>query len=110
AAAGRAAIITDNPWWAEYPDAACVRVPNGAGETTAVFDALRRLAGDSDARSAMETAARAHFEGTATIAHMTDGYLDVIEAVTGQRPGGAGGRAAAGSGVRRRLLAQAGQT
>lgn len=118
AAAGRAAIITDNPWWAGYPDAACVRVGNGPGETTAVLDALRRLAADSDARNRMAAAARAHFEGTSTIAHMTDGYLDVIEAVTGRRPGsditgrrpgrGGGSRSAVGADVRRRLLAQAG--
>jgi glycosyltransferase involved in cell wall biosynthesis len=107
APAGRAAVITDNPWWAEYPDAACERVPNGPGEATAASDALRRLADDTEARTTMAAAARAHFKATSTIAHMTEGYLDVIEAVVGRRPQGGGARSMLGADVRRRLLSQA---
>ncbi len=109
AAAGRAAVITDNPWWAGYPDVACVRVGDGPDEAAAVLGGLRHLAADADARAAMAAAARAHFERKGTVAHMTDRYLDVIEAVTGRRPDRTGGGPDdLGPAVRRRLLTQAG--
>lgn len=107
AAAGRPAIITDSPWWAEYPADACVRVQNGPGEAAAVLDGLCRLAGDTNARAGMAAAARAHHQEAGTIAHMTERYFDVIEAVTGRRPGRPSGRAGSEPGVRRRLLLQA---
>lgn len=108
AAAGRAAVITDNPWWDDYPDEACIRVPNGPEEMPALLAALRRLADEPSARHALAGAARGHFSKSGTIAAMTNGYLDVIEAVTGRRPDGPGERSGVGQGLRRRLLVKAG--
>ena len=107
AAAGRPAVISDHPWWAEYPAGACVRVPNGPGEVPSLVAALGRLAADAGAREQMGAAARAHFEDAGTVAHMTKAYVDLIESVTGRRPDRPGERAGRGAGLRRRLLAQA---
>ena len=107
AAAGRPAIISEHPWWADYPGDTCVRVPNGTDEAPALLDGLQRLAADPDLRAGMALAARSYYEASATVAAMTDGYLDVIEAVSGRRPAGGAHRGASTAGVRARLLARA---
>jgi len=76
-AAGRPVIVSDHGWYAELPDNACIKVaPN---DSEAVYQAMRRLAGDATARREIGQRAAAYAQREHSLDTAARRYLDFIE-------------------------------
>jgi glycosyltransferase involved in cell wall biosynthesis len=82
-AAGKPVIISDVPYWASMPDDVCSRVTTGGAEVAQLTEQLDKFRVDDDLRRDIGARARSWFEENATVRRMAEGYLDVIEEVTG---------------------------
>lgn len=80
-AAGKPVITSEGAGWDFLPDESCWQITTGPDEVAALTARLLRLIGDEALRARTGAAARAFFEREATVAVMTDRYLEVIEAV-----------------------------
>ncbi|MGC8780461.1 MAG: glycosyltransferase family 4 protein [Anaerolineae bacterium] len=79
-AAGRPVIVSDHGWYAELPDDVCVKVtPN---DEEAVYQAMRRLAGDAALRRAIGQRAAAYAQREHSLAGAAQRYLDFIGKIT----------------------------
>lgn len=76
-AAGRPVIVMDHGWYAELPDDACIKIAPNDGE--ALYQAMRRLAGDPALRRAIGQRAVAYAQHEHTLAAAARGYLAFIE-------------------------------
>jgi glycosyltransferase involved in cell wall biosynthesis len=85
-AAGRPVVVSDHGWYAELPDNACVKVaPN---DSEALYQAMRRLAGDESLRRAIGAPAAAYAQGEHSLAAAARGYLAFIEEIISRATGG----------------------
>jgi glycosyltransferase involved in cell wall biosynthesis len=75
-AAGKPVIVSDHGWYAELPDNACVKITPNNGE--ALYQAMRRLAGDASLRRAIGQRAAAYAEREHSLAAAAQRYLDFI--------------------------------
>jgi glycosyltransferase involved in cell wall biosynthesis len=75
-AAGRPVIVSDHGWYAELPDDACVKVPPNDGE--ALYQAMRRLAGDPALRRAIGQRAAVYAQQEHSLAAAAQKYLDFM--------------------------------
>ncbi|MGH7685726.1 MAG: glycosyltransferase [Candidatus Dormibacteria bacterium] len=76
-AAGCCVLVSDSPGWVALPDSAYVRLQT-PHDRAGVGAALAALAADPQRRHDLERAARAHYEATATLDRMVDGYMHAI--------------------------------
>jgi len=85
-AAGRPVIVSNHGWYAELPDDVCVKVTPNDGE--AVYQAMRRLAGDAMLRQAIGRRAAAYAQREHSLAAAARKYIDfvdeIIERVSGR--------------------------
>jgi len=79
-AAGVAAIVTDEGWYAELPEGTCLKLPPEAGEE-ALAEALHLLANDASCRQQMGTQARAYVAQAHRWEDTARGYLALIRDV-----------------------------
>jgi len=82
-AAGRPLIVSDHGWYAELPDEVCVKVAPNDGE--AVYEAMRRLAGDAALRAEIGGRAAAYAQREHSLAGAAQRYLDFINEVVGSK-------------------------
>ena len=75
-AAGRPVIVSDHGWYAELPDDVCVKVtPN---DDEALYQAMRRLAGDPALRCAIGQRAAAYAQREHGLVAAAQRYLDFV--------------------------------
>lgn len=79
-AAGVAAIVTDDGWYAELPEGTCLKLPPEAGEG-ALAEALHLLANDASCRQQMGAQARAYVAQAHRWEDTASGYLALIQDV-----------------------------
>lgn len=84
-AAGKPVIITDLQDWAGLGDDFCMRVPSGPQEIEVLETHLLKIAGNPSLRKHMAAAAYEYFLRHATLAKMSDGYLEVMGALVDGR-------------------------
>lgn len=80
-AAGRATLVSDVGSFAEIPDDACVKIPLGAGEETAITEAIIRAAQEPDWVGQIGTRARAFVAREQSFARAATGYRATIERI-----------------------------
>ena len=80
---GRPLVVSDVGWFSELPDDIAIKVPTGPGETDALADALRLLAGDAPRRTAMGAAAEHYAEGELDVERVAELYRRAIVEVAG---------------------------
>jgi glycosyltransferase involved in cell wall biosynthesis len=84
-AAGRPVIVSDHGWYAELPDDVCVKVtPN---DDEALYQAMRRLAGDPDLRRAIGQRAAAYAQREHSLVAAAQRYLDFIRETVARTTG-----------------------
>lgn len=84
-AAGRPVIVSDHGWYAELPDDACIKVPPNDGE--ALYQAMRRLAGDPTLRREIGHRAAAYAQREHSLASAAQRYLDFIRETVARATG-----------------------
>lgn len=77
-AAGRPTLVTDAGSFAELPDDACVKIPLGAGEESALVRALLRLAHEPAWAATLGRQARAFIAREHTLERAAAGYRAVL--------------------------------
>ncbi len=80
-AAGRPVVVQETGSWAELPEHAVLRVPTGDDETSALAQALDRLAADPFERSKLGDAARAYATEALGAQRYAHGVVDAARAV-----------------------------
>jgi glycosyltransferase involved in cell wall biosynthesis len=84
-AAGRPVIVSDHGWYAELPDDVCVKVTPNDGE--AIYQAMRRLAGDATLRQAIGRRAAAYAQREHSLAAAARRYVDFIDEIVERASG-----------------------
>lgn len=78
-AAGRPVIVSDHGWYAELPDAVCIKVvPN---DSEALYQAMRQLAENERLRCAIGREAAAYAQREHGLAAAAEKYLDFIDEI-----------------------------
>jgi glycosyltransferase involved in cell wall biosynthesis len=80
-AVGRPVIVSDHGWYAELPEAVCVKIT--PDDVEALYEAMRRLAGDPLERAAVGRQAAAYVQRQHGLAVAAQKYLDFIEELLG---------------------------
>lgn len=80
---GRPLVVSDVGWFSELSDEIAIKVPTGPGETDALADALRLLAGNEPLRTAMGAAAERYAEGELDVERVAELYRRAIVEVAG---------------------------
>lgn len=80
---GRPLVVSDVGWFSELSDDIAIKVPTGPGETGALADVLRLLAGDAPRRTAMGAAAERYAEGELGVERVAELYRRAIVEVAG---------------------------
>ena len=80
---GRPLVVSDVGWFSELSDDIAIKVPTGLGETDALADTLRLLAGDAPRRTAMGVAAEQYAEGELDVERVAELYRRAIVEVAG---------------------------
>ena len=80
---GRPLVVSDVGWFSELPDDIAIKVPTGPGETDALADALRLLAGDAPRRREMGAAAEQYAVGELDVERVAELYRRAIVEVAG---------------------------
>lgn len=85
-AVGRCVLISDTPASRLLPDSTCVRVAATALDHATVTQALLGIADDPARRDSLERCARAHYEQTARLEPMVEGYRSLIREQAARQP------------------------
>lgn len=80
---GRPLVVSDVGWFSELSDEIAIKVPTGPGETDALADAMRLVAGDEPRRTAMGAAAERYAEDKLDVERVAELYRRAIVEVAG---------------------------